>query len=101
MANLLIWVTPRKPPVTITVGQVLTLIATVPGVRDRAIVSLIASVNRGEPLGEHLHRETVLVHCTSPEDADRWRADVLRLVPDDVVGDLLTFTWPGRDTTPA
>ncbi len=26
---------------------------------------------------------------------------VLRLVPDDVVGDLLTFTWPGRDTTPA
>lgn len=28
-------------------------------------------------------------------------ADVLRLVPDDVVGDLLTFTWPGRDTTPA
>lgn len=31
----------RKPPVTITVGQVLTLIATVPGVRDRAIVSLM------------------------------------------------------------
>lgn len=44
---------------------------------------------------------TKVVHCTSPEDADRWRADVLRLVPDDVVGDLLTFTWPGRDTTPA
>lgn len=52
-------------------------------------------------LSSRISLTKVLVHCTSPEDADRWRADVLRLVPDDVVGDLLTFTWPGRDTTPA
>lgn len=47
-----------------------------------------------------LHEESVLVHVTSPEDADRFRADVFKLIPEDLVGDLLSFTWPGRDTTP-
>lgn len=48
-----------------------------------------------------LDGQTITLYCTSPEDADRWRVDVEALLPTDVIGDLLTFTWPGHDTTPA
>lgn len=62
------------------------------GKRHELLLTVVAQLLAGQ---------TVTVACTSPEDADRWRTDVLKLVPDDVIGDRLTFTWPGRDTTPA
>lgn len=37
-----------------------------------------------------------LVFCSSPEDADRWRADLAALVPDEVSEGLVEYSWPGQ-----